>query len=95
MRSGIFEALVEGYLASAGDVLNDAEVAHLAFSGRLIALELGMRFLGDHLNGDRYFRVHRPGHNLDRARTQLKLARCIEQCEGEMANFVRKVAKSR
>lgn len=95
MRMGFFEPLVEGYLKAAGDVLNEAEVAMLAFSGRLISLELGMRFLTDHLNGDQYFRVHREGQNLDRARTQLKLAERIEQKEGEMSSFVRKVARSR
>ena len=55
MRLNIFEALVEGYLEAAGGVLNDAEVSHMVFSGRLISLELGMRFLTDHLNGDQYF----------------------------------------
>lgn len=94
MRMGIFEALVEGYLRSAGGVLNEAEISMLAFSGRLISLELGMRFLTDHLNGDQYFRVHRPGQNLDRARTQLKLAHCIHEREDKMAAFVRKVAHS-
>jgi hypothetical protein len=94
MRMGFFEPLVEGYLKAAGDVLTEAEVAMLSFSGRLISLELGMRFLTDHLNGDRYFRVQREGQNLDRARTQLKLADCIAQQEAEMASFVRKVVKS-
>ena len=53
---------MEGYLSSAGGVLNEVEIEQMAFSSRL-ALELGMRFLTDHLNGDRYFRVHREGHN--------------------------------
>ncbi len=95
MRMGFFEPLVEGYMKAAGDVLNDAEVSMLAFSGRLISLELGMRFLTDHLNGDEYFRVTREGQNLDRARTQLKLASCIAEKEGEMNAFVQKVARSR
>lgn len=95
VRSGIFQALVEGYLESAGGVLNGTEIAHMAFSGRLIALELGMRFLTDHLNGDLYFRVQREGHNLDRARTQLRLAKLIGEQEAEMSKFVKMVAKSR
>ena len=92
MRMGFFQPLVEGYLSAAGDVLNEAEIAMLAFSGRLITFELAMRFLTDHLNGDEYFRVTREGQNLDRARTQLKLADCIAQNEAEMSDFVRKVA---
>lgn len=95
MSIGVFEALVEGYLASAGAVLTKAEIAHMAFSGRLISLELGMRFLTDHLNGDQYFRVHREGQNLDRARTQLQLAAQIAENETAMNSFVHKVANSR
>ena len=75
----MFEALVRGYLASAGDVLNQAEKQNLAFSGKLITFEIGIRFLADYLAGDVYFKVHREGHNLDRCRTQFKLVESIEQ----------------
>ena len=95
LRMGVFEALVEGYLSSAGGVLEDAEIAHMAFSGRLISVELGMRFLTDHLNGDQYFRVHRENQNLDRARTQLRLAEQIAEHEDAMNGFVLKVARGR
>ena len=95
LRVRIFESLVEGYLASAGPVLTQEEVSQMAFSGRLISLELGMRFLTDHLNGDVYFRVSREGQNLDRARTQLCLARQIEEEEEGMRSYVIKVAKAR
>ncbi|MCP4731969.1 MAG: aminoglycoside phosphotransferase family protein [Roseibacillus sp.] len=95
MSIRVFESLVEGYLAAAGKILNEAEIAQMAFSGRLISIELGMRFLTDHLNGDRYFRVHRENQNLDRARTQLCLARQIEEREEEMNRFVLKVAGAR
>ena len=67
----------------------------MAFSGRLISLELGMRFLTDHLNGDEYFRIAREGQNLDRARTQLCLARQIEESEEEMKHYALKVANAR
>ncbi|MDQ8191142.1 phosphotransferase [Roseibacillus persicicus] len=94
MRMPIFEALVEGYLESARDVLTDEEVKLLPFSGKLIALELGMRFLTDYLNGDQYFKVKREGQNLDRARTQLKLAVEIGKAQEAMNNYVAKVAKT-
>lgn len=93
MRLSIFESLVEGYLEAAEDVLTDQEVSLLAFSGKLIAIELGMRFLADHLNGDRYFRIKREGHNLDRARTQLRLASLIGEAEPKMNAFVAKLAR--
>jgi hypothetical protein len=70
----MFEALARGYLATAGSFLTPAEKPALAFSGKLITFEIGVRFLTDHLQGDVYFKIHRPGHNLDRCRTQFKLA---------------------
>jgi len=93
MRMPMFEALVEGYLASAGAFLNASEVELLAFSGKLITLEIGIRFLTDHLEGDVYFKTHRPAHNLDRCRTQLKLVECIEALEEDMHALVSKVHK--
>jgi len=94
MSIRVFESLVEGYLDAAGKVLNETEIAQMAFAGRLISLELGMRFLTDHINGDLYFRVHRENQNLDRARTQLCLARQIAEREEEMNRFVLKVARA-
>ncbi len=69
----LYEALVRGYLAGTGGLLTPVEIALLPLAGPLIALETGVRFLTDHLSGDGYFRIHRPGHNLDRARVQLRL----------------------
>lgn len=93
MQMPMFEALVSGYLATAGSFLNEAEKAHLAFSGKLISLEIGIRFLTDHLEGDVYFKIKRPGHNLDRCRTQLALAASIESQEEEMRRFVDSLGK--
>ena len=95
-RPEIFEALVEGYLAGTGGLLNEAEIGQLAFAGRLITLEIGMRFLTDHLEGDAYFRIHREGHNLDRARSQFALVRSLEEQREAMEAVVRRlVARSR
>ena len=47
-------------------------------------ITLTMRFLADHLNGDKYFRIHRPGQNLDRARTQFALLADMEKHQEEM-----------
>jgi aminoglycoside phosphotransferase (APT) family kinase protein len=93
MQMPMFEALVEGYLAAAGSFINDTEIKHLAHSGKLMALELGIRFLTDHLEGDVYFKTHCPDHNLDRCRTQLKLVERIEEQESEMNAFVHKVRR--
>jgi len=93
MRMPMYEALVEGYLDAAGAFINDSEIEHLAFAGKLITLEVGMRFLTDHIEGDVYFKTHRPDHNLDRCRTQFKLVERIEACEPAMNALVRKLRK--
>lgn len=84
----IFESLTQGYLETARDFLTSLELEYLAFSARLITLECGMRFLTDYLNGDIYFKVHRPGHNLDRCRTQFKMVREMEAHFDEMLQIV-------
>lgn len=88
-----FRALVEGYLESAGSVLNAVERAHLGFAGKLLAFETALRFLTDHLQGDVYFRIKRPGHNLDRARTQFALVKSIEDNADAMRRMVDEAEK--
>jgi len=84
----MYEQLVAGYLEAAGSCLAPAEIEMLAFSARLMTLECGLRFLTDYLDGDRYFRILHPHHNLDRCRTQLKLVRDMEARRGEMESIV-------
>ncbi|MDB6064557.1 MAG: mucin desulfatase [Pedosphaera sp.] len=88
MQFGMFEALVKGYLSSAGEFLTRAEKQHLAFAGKLITFEIGIRFLTDFLQGDGYFKVHREGHNLDRCRTQFRLVQSIAEQEEKMIRLV-------
>jgi aminoglycoside phosphotransferase (APT) family kinase protein len=91
----MLRALAEGYLYGAGELLNDAEIAHLAFAGRLLALEQGVRFLADHLRGDTYYRIHRPGHNLDRTRAQFALVRSLEARHAEFERIIAELAACR
>ncbi|WP_435894484.1 phosphotransferase enzyme family protein [Oceaniferula spumae] len=93
MRMHMFEALVKGYLASAGSFLTDKERSLLAFSGKLLTMECGTRFLTDYLKGDVYFKIHRDGHNLDRTRSQIALAESIEAQMPEMEALVAKYSK--
>ena len=79
LRLEFFEALAMGFLEGARDILTRCEVELLPFSGKLITLENGIRFLTDFLQGDVYFKTHRPGHNIDRCRTQFQLVRSIEE----------------
>lgn len=85
-----FEWLARGYLDAARDFLSRTEVEHLGFSARLITLEQAIRFLGDYLNGDTYYKIHHPNHNLDRARTQLKMVAEMERQFEEMESIVKR-----
>lgn len=78
MRFEMFEALLSGFLSKADNFLTEAEREYLPFSGKLITLETGIRFLTDYLHGDVYFKTRRPSQNLDRCRNQFHLVESIE-----------------
>lgn len=88
----IFDGLARGYLETAGGFLSPDEVGLLAFSGRLIAYELGIRFLTDFLNGDTYFKIHHPKHNLERCRVQFRLVELLGEAEEELQAAVSRLA---
>ncbi len=75
---GLYQALSEGWLESTNAFMTHDEVELMPFAARLVTLTIGIRFLTDHLAGDTYFRVHRRGHNLDRARVQFEMVRQME-----------------
>jgi aminoglycoside phosphotransferase (APT) family kinase protein len=86
-------ALARGYLRGLGARVDGRELALLPLAGELITLELALRFLADHLSGDAYFRIHRPGHNLDRARAQLHLAELLARARPRLARIVEDAAR--
>jgi Ser/Thr protein kinase RdoA (MazF antagonist) len=88
VRVDMFAALAHGWVEGAADAVSPVEREHLVAAGKLLTYECGMRFLTDHLAGDTYFRVHHPGHNLQRARTQLALLRSLEEHEDELQRLV-------
>ena len=73
------DAVLAGFASGARTAR--AERRAFVTAGRVLAYENGVRFLTDHLDGDRYFRVHRPGHNLQRARVQFALVCALEVYE--------------
>jgi hypothetical protein len=84
----LFEQLARGYLEAARDILTPIEWEHLVFGGRLITYEQAIRFLGDYINGDTYYKIHRPNQNLDRARTQIKMLAEMERKQERMQRIV-------
>ena len=91
MRMPYYEQLLKGFLSTAGEFLNETERAHLAFSGKLLSFETGIRFLTDYLQGDVYFKTHRPEQNLDRCRTQFKLVQSMEAQESKMNALLKEI----
>lgn len=87
----ICRAILRAYFAEAGAFLTDIERYYLYDAIRLLPLELGLRFLTDHLEGDRYFKVERPGQNLQRALVQFRLAESVEAQE----KFIRQLIRER
>ena len=85
-----FEAFTAAFLSELGESITEKERELLPISVLMMTLECGIRFLGDHLNGDVYFQIHRENHNLDRCRTQFKLVSEIEEYLPQMSAIVAK-----
>lgn len=94
MQVDVFDALVRGYLSTAGEFLNPAEIANLHCCGRTITAETGVRFLTDYLNGDKYFKVSRLYQNLSRCRTQFALVESIDRQASAMQEVVATATKN-
>jgi aminoglycoside phosphotransferase (APT) family kinase protein len=88
VRVAVFEALARGFVEGAGRALSAAERSLLVTGALVIVYEQTLRFLGDHLDGDRYYRISRPGHNLDRTRAQLRLLESIEAASPRLRRVV-------
>jgi hypothetical protein len=88
-----FEALLDGYVSEASDFLVPQEKEWLAESGRNITQIMGLRFLTDYLEGDRYYRITRPGHNLDRCRNQIALIRSMDAHWDAALEITKKLAE--
>ena len=83
MDLSLYETFTQGFLSSCGG-LTQEEIRSLPLGAKTMTLECGLRFLTDYLDGDHYFSIARPAHNLDRARTQFKLVADMEEKWDEM-----------
>ncbi len=90
LREDLFEAFVSGFLGALNGALTREEIVALPMGALIITLETGVRFLTDYLNGDTYFRVKYPSHNLVRARNQFALVRDMEKKMPFMLSCVKK-----
>ena len=88
MDMEIFKAYTKGYLEETLSFLTDTELEYLAFSARYITFEQVLRFLMDYINGDQYYKIKSPEHNLLRTHAQYKLLRSMEDQYEQMKQIV-------
>ncbi len=86
----LYKQYTKGYLVAAGAILTKKEIELLPYAAKLITFECGTRFLTDYLDGDKYFRIAHPEHNLDRCRTQFALVRDMEKNYSQMMEITQK-----
>ncbi len=84
----MFEAYAKGFIQGTGGTLTATETAMLPDGAYIITLEQAIRFLTDYLNGDTYYHIEYPEHNLVRTRTQLRLISDMEACLPRLRAFV-------
>lgn len=91
MDLNLFEAFADGYLSQQAKILTDSEIAYLAFSAIYITFEQVLRFLLDYIDGDQYYKIKYPEHNLIRARAQYKLLQSMEEQYEQMNEIIKKL----
>lgn len=89
----IFEAYTNGYLKTAGGFLTDVEIENLPLGAKLLTYMQTVRFLTDYLDGDTYYKIKGPKHNLERSLAQFKLLQSMEENYDKMKEIVKKAAK--
>ena len=89
----MFRAYAEGFCGALKDAVTEKEAELLPYSAYLMTMECGMRFLGDFIDGDKYFSVKYPEHNLVRCRTQFRLAEEMENNFDEMKKIIDECVK--
>ncbi len=89
----LFEVYTRGFLSAAS--LTDTELEMLPLSAIAITIELATRFLKDHLDGDRYFKISYPNQNLERTRGQIRLAADMLRKLDDMCSIVDKILEEK
>ncbi len=88
----LFSAFSHGFIHELKTSLNSHEIASLAIATPLMPFIHGLRFLTDYLSGDTYYKIHFPEHNLQRARAQFQLVRCIQAKLPELNKIILQIA---
>jgi Ser/Thr protein kinase RdoA (MazF antagonist) len=94
LNLSLFNAYVQGYLKEASRFLTDAEVNSLMKGALLLPYMQAVRFLTDHINGDKYFKIKFEGHNLQRAKAQFQLVKILDANAAAMQETILKEMNS-
>jgi hypothetical protein len=86
-RPAIIAAASKSYINELADIISPIEKRSLWLGIKVMALMLGSRFLTDHINGDVYFAINRPNHNLDRAANQLTIYQSLIAQESQLISL--------
>ena len=89
VNTDIFKAYTRGYMETAKAFLSPLEISLLPYGGRLLTYMQTVRFLTDYINGDTYYKIHSPKHNLIRTKAQFKLLQSLEEHAEEMDSFMK------
>ena len=84
----IFKAFTKGYLKSAQSFLTPIEIENLPYAAALFPYMQCVRFLADYINGDTYYKIKYPEHNLVRTKNQFQLLLSVEEHTPEMKQFI-------
>ena len=85
-----FDAFAQGFIGQVGNSLTQKEIETLPLGAITMTTECGLRFLTDYIDGDNYFGIKYPEHNLDRAKCQLALAQDMVRNYDQMKDIVTK-----
>ncbi|RPH28487.1 MAG: hypothetical protein EHM93_18725 [Bacteroidales bacterium] len=89
-----FEAFTKGYITQVDSIITKSEIENFHLAPILMTYIIGIRFLTDYLNGDTYYKVAYPDHNIDRSKVQKKLIESIEYQENHIKNIIEKTLLS-
>ncbi|MDM8003708.1 MAG: aminoglycoside phosphotransferase family protein, partial [Bacteroidota bacterium] len=89
----IYRAYAEGFLSETRNTLNATETEYLPFAPKLLTYIMATRFLTDYIDGDHYYKIRYPLHNLQRAMVQLTLLRDMEAQYNHMVQIINNIIK--
>lgn len=87
----IFEAFTKGYIEGTKSFLLPIEKENLPYAAKLFPYMQTVRFLADYINGDTYYKIQYPEHNLVRTKAQWRLFECAERKENLMLDFINSI----